>query len=249
VTIPHKEHALRWLVGQGFRTSELARRCGAVNTLVRRADGTWEGDNTDARGALAALQSSERIRDHGLRGRQADVLGAGGVARAIAAALCAQGCTVIVYNRTPQRAENLARELRCSWKPWDERRQYTGDILINCTSVGLWPAVDDSPLPDEAVRPGTLVMDTVYRPAQTRLLRAAAARGCETISGAEMFLAQAAVQHELWHGVQTGTASTLDVMRAALQPSLGLSDPGARAEPGAGLSGPAPAERRPQRDA
>jgi len=213
VTIPHKEHALRWLAARGLPVSALAARCGAVNTLVHRPDGTWAGDNTDARGALAALQANARGRTGALRRARVDVLGAGGAARAVVAALRDCGCTVTIYNRTAQRAAELARELRCAWQPWDARLHCGGDVLINCTSVGLWPAVDDSPLPDDAFRPGTLVFDTVYRPPQTRLLRAAAARGCETVSGVEMFLAQAAAQHELWHGAP----APADVMRVALQ--------------------------------
>ena len=252
VTLPHKEHAFRWLHEHSQRISELAGYCGAANTLTRLSDGSWAGDNTDGLGAWAALQGSVGLMARGtwpeaestyqnLGGQasglspdrpevgppdalvrrsknqwprlEVDVLGAGGVARAVAAVLCEHGCQVTIYNRTPERAEGLARELRCAWKPWAARCQYTGDVLINCTTLGLWPAVDQTPIPDDALRAGTLVFDTVYRPARTRLLSAAQARGCRIVSGVEMFVRQAAAQHELWHK----SPAPIEIMRRALK--------------------------------
>lgn len=212
VTLPHKEHTLRWLGERGQRSTDLARRCGAVNTLTRQSDGVWVGDNTDGLGAVGALQQAMSDRKGPLRGLGVGLLGAGGVARAIAAALLDQGCAVTVYNRTPERAARLAQELRCAWRPWQERTRSTGTVLINCTSVGLWPDVDRSPVPAEALRRGTWVFDTVYRPRETRLLRAARARGCHVVDGVEMFLRQAAGQYERWHG---GVAP-VETMRNAL---------------------------------
>jgi 3-dehydroquinate dehydratase/shikimate dehydrogenase len=199
VTLPHKEHALRWLETHGFAIGPLARRCGAVNTLLRRADGTWTGENTDGPAAVCALHSTVRCRESGLRGLRVDVLGAGGVARAIISALQNEGGRVTVCSRSAPRAQRLAQDLRCDDKPWAARLDCTGDVLINCTPLGMWPAVADTPVPDEALRPGMVVFDTVYRPAETRLLHAARERGCEVISGLAMFIAQAAAQFELWH--------------------------------------------------
>jgi 3-dehydroquinate dehydratase/shikimate dehydrogenase len=212
VTLPHKEHALRWLDEWGGAVSAPARRCGAVNTLIRRPDDTWGGDNTDGRGAVMALRTLPECSADQLRGRVVSVLGAGGVARAIVAALCDAGADVTVYNRSENRAQRLASELGCRHTPWANRLHYAGDILINCTSLGLWPAVDETPLPDEALRPGTVVFDTIYQPAETRLLRAARARGCAVISGLEMFLHQAEAQFELWHGI----AAPSGAMRASV---------------------------------
>ncbi|MCK4340222.1 MAG: shikimate dehydrogenase [Phycisphaerae bacterium] len=211
VTLPHKEHALCWLDQRGHHVSPSARRCGAVNTLTRRRDGSWMGENTDAGGALAALQAAWRGGEIPWRDLEVAILGAGGVARAVATALREQDCEVTIYNRTAERAETLARELRCAWKPWEERDQYTARILINCTALGLWPAVDETPLPAEALRPETLVFDTIYRPARTRLLRAAQERGCQVVSGSEMFIRQAAAQFESWQG----KAAPIAVMRQA----------------------------------
>lgn len=206
VTLPHKEHALRWLDERGFGVSGLARQCGAANTLTRRADGTWEGDNTDAHAALEALQTAARVGGDRLRGLRVDVLGAGGAARAVVVALREHDCAITIYNRTAERADRLARELRCAYKPWEQRRQCSGDVLINCTSLGQWPAESETPLPEEALRPQTLVFDMVYRPRLTRLLRAARARGCEVVSGFRMFIGQAAAQCERWHGPAAASA-------------------------------------------
>ncbi|HPM23163.1 MAG TPA: shikimate dehydrogenase [Phycisphaerae bacterium] len=212
VTLPHKESALRWLDEKGHAVMPRARRCGAVNTLTRGPDGTWEGDNTDGLGARAALDAARA----GLsRGRAVAVLGAGGVARAVVAELVDAGCAVTLYNRSAERAAHLAHELRCAWQPWDARVRYVGEILINCTSVGLWPATNDTPLPDDCLRAGTLVMDTVYRPAETRLLRVARAHGCQVIDGVEMFIRQAAAQFERWQA----RPCPLAVLRSAL-PSM-----------------------------
>lgn len=211
VTLPHKQAACDWVARHGGRIGALARRCGAVNTLARAADDTWHGENTDGPGALAALQAA-LPPGRSLRGLRVTVLGAGGVARAVVAVLRERGSHITVYNRTPERAARLADELGCAWRPWSERAAHAGDILVNCTSVGLWPAVDDTPVPDDALRPDLLVFDTVYRPARTRLLRAALARGCRIIDGVELFLRQAAAQHELWHG----RPAPLAAMRAAL---------------------------------
>ncbi len=200
VTMPHKEHVVRWLDQRGYQVSELARRCGAVNTLVRAADGGWQGENTDALGALSALESVPELAGGGLDGAAVDVLGAGGVARAVAAALVARRCRVTIYNRTGARARALAQRLRCAWKPWGQRSVGSGRILVNCTSVGMTPDVKASPISAQRLHPETVVFDAVYNPAQTQLLREARACGCRVVSGVELFIGQAAEQYTLWHG-------------------------------------------------
>ena len=199
VTIPHKVHALRWLRRRGYAVSERAARCGAVNTLIRRAGGAWAGDNTDVAGAQAALWTLPGLTRGGLRGRRVDVLGAGGVARAVVAALRECGCRVTIYSRAPAAGRTLARRFGCEWRPWAQRAAANGEVLINCTSVGMWPAVNRSPLPARALGRARIVFDTVYTPPRTRLLRDARRRGCRAISGLEMFIGQAAEQYRLWH--------------------------------------------------
>jgi 3-dehydroquinate dehydratase/shikimate dehydrogenase len=212
VTLPHKTHALRWLRAHGHALTPLAAQCGAVNTLARKPDGGWLGDNTDAPAIVTVLENVLARHGRELRGAQVCILGAGGVARAAIAGLRAQDCAITVFNRTPERAAALAAELHCTARPWAERAAHTADIIVNCTAVGLWPAVDDTPLPDTALSGGAVVLDTVYRPRETRLLRDAAQRGCAVVSGVEMFVAQAAAQFTRWHG----RPAPHDTLRAAL---------------------------------
>jgi len=200
VTIPHKQHALRWLSETGGTISEVARRCGAVNTLIRNDNGKWRGENTDAAGVVRALSSVTDIREKGLGAFSVDVLGAGGAARAAVAVLVEHGGRVTIHNRDEERARELARQFGCESATWEQRVRGAGDILVNCTSVGMAPDVDRSPMPAERFTSGPIVFDTIYNPAETRLLREARERGCRTISGMDMFAAQANEQISLWHG-------------------------------------------------
>jgi 3-dehydroquinate dehydratase/shikimate dehydrogenase len=212
VTLPHKEHALRWLDEHGGPVAPVARRCGAVNTLMREADGTWSGHNTDVAGVVAALGALPAWTGDDWRGRRVAVLGAGGVARAVVAALMDRGGHVTVFNRTAERARRLATEFDCASAEWAVRTGHSADLLVNCTSLGMSPRVQETAYPDEALSPGLTVFDTVYQPAETRLLCAARARGCPTVSGVDMFLHQAAAQFKLWHGQPVA----LDALRKAL---------------------------------
>lgn len=193
VTLPHKHSALAW----ADWCDPLARRIGAANTLKRDA-GLWRALNTDYGGLIDAVAAGLRT-DAGAIGRmRAVVLGAGGVARAAVAGLCDQGCDVTIYNRTAGRAEALADAFGCTFRPWSERSGLSADLIVNCTRVGLWPEVDDTPLDAAAIPPNAVVMDTVYRPVRTRLLGDARQRGCVTIDGVEMFVRQAARQYAIW---------------------------------------------------
>jgi len=211
VTLPHKENALHWLLERGFAASETARRCGAVNTLTR-VPGGWHGDNTDGAGAVRALLAHPGLTATGLPGRTAAILGAGGVARSVAAALLESGVRVTLYNRSPERAARLASALGCAWEPWERRSGCKADILVNCTQVGMWPDIHETPLDLSGCGGAGLVFDTIYNPPQTRLLREAARSGRQTLGGVEMFIAQAAGQFERWHA----RTAPLVVMRAAL---------------------------------
>ncbi|MEE9294518.1 MAG: hypothetical protein V3W34_06120, partial [Phycisphaerae bacterium] len=100
----------------------------------------------------------------------------------------------------------------CSVRPWEDRSAAGGKILINCTSVGMWPDADASAMPAEALRPDTVVFDTVYRPQETRLLVDAAACGCTAVGGLGMFVRQAARQFEYWTQQPADYARILEVM-------------------------------------
>jgi 3-dehydroquinate dehydratase/shikimate dehydrogenase len=226
VTIPHKENALA-RVGAA-NVDELSRAIGAINTIVITGDGAGPlaGWNTDYAAAMDALAASLGGRRESLRGRRVAVLGAGGAARAIVAALAHYGADTTLYNRTQSRAEQLAREFdrgaAGAVRAGDlaELGSLQAEILINCTPVGMHPHVDASPLPaDAALARGTVVFDTIYNPIRTQLLRQADAAGCRTITGVDMFVNQAAAQYELW----IHRPAPRDIMRQAMLDRLGTS--------------------------
>ncbi|HTR72249.1 MAG TPA: shikimate dehydrogenase [Solirubrobacteraceae bacterium] len=219
VTIPHKHAALEI----ADSATEPARAIGAANTLTFCPDGSIEAENTDAPGFLAALGVSPKDMT-------ALVLGAGGSARAAVWALREAGAReVSVWNRTPERATELARDLDVRAVPHPEG----ADLLVNCTSVGLHPADDageisapaglqQSATGREALNSLELtfdqvgiyahVVDFVYNSAPTPLLAAARAHGAHAVGGLEVLLGQGALSFEIW----TGRPAPLEIMRAAL---------------------------------
>ena len=200
VSIPHKQTVMAHLDA----VDDTARRIGAVNTLTLR-DGRLVGSNTDWIGAVRALE-----RETDLAGRRAVVLGAGGTARAVVFGLRERGARVVVLNRTPERAAALARALGAeSAGGLAELAATEHDVLVNTTSVGL--RGDASPVAPEALRAGSVVLDAVYDPERTRLLRDAEARGARIVPGKWMLVHQAAAQLELW----TGREAPIDVMAEA----------------------------------
>ncbi|HET6427141.1 MAG TPA: shikimate dehydrogenase [Phycisphaerae bacterium] len=205
VTIPHKENAL----ARADEVDELSRRIGAVNTLQVRPDGSLRGWNTDYAGATDALCEAMGIARDGLAGRSVAVLGAGGAARAIVAAMAHYGAEVIIYNRTVSRGQKLAGEFGAAARGLDALAAMSAEIVINCTSLGMHPNVEATPVPAEALAGVSVVFDTVYNPLQTRLLREAAEAGCRTVSGVDMFVNQAAAQFEPW----TGKPAPRELMR------------------------------------
>jgi len=207
VTIPHKEAIVPLLDG----LDPLAREIGAVNTVVNKA-GNLMGYNTDSTAALRELE--EGLGD--LRNKKVLLIGAGGAARAIAFGLKKKGADVTLINRTEDRARRLAQELGCHYRRFEDVTKIDGEVLINTTSVGMYPKTDVSPVPPEALRPGMWVFDIVYNPLQTCLLREAEERGCRTLDGLRMFLYQAAQQFELW----TGRPAPLELMERVIREKL-----------------------------
>jgi shikimate dehydrogenase len=200
VSIPHKQAVMAHL----DEVDETARRIGAVNTATLR-DGRLVGSNTDWIGAVRALE-----RATGLAGRRAVVLGAGGTARAVVFGLRERGARVTVLNRTPERARALARELGAEAAGGlADLARTEHEVLVNTTSVGL--GSDASPVAPESLRAGSVVLDAVYEPERTRLLRDAEARGARTVAGKWMLVHQAAAQLELW----TGREAPIDAMAEA----------------------------------
>jgi shikimate dehydrogenase len=191
VTIPFKESVIPCLGA----IDPLARRIGAVNTIVNRG-GRLMGYNTDAIGALMALEAKAP-----LKGKNCILLGAGGAARAIGFILKQKGASLSIFNRSLRRGQRLARSLECRFIPLEEIAAVRGDILIQTTPVGMSPHSDQCPVPEAVLRPGMVVMDIIYDPLETRLLRMARERGCTAINGIPMLIYQGAEQFRLWTGV------------------------------------------------
>jgi 3-dehydroquinate dehydratase/shikimate dehydrogenase len=152
------------------------------------------------------------------------VLGAGGAARAIVAALAHYGADVTIYNRTPARAEALAEEFTGTGAGGTVRaaglsalQTLDAEIVINCTPIGMYPHVEACPLPDDdRLAEGMVVFDTIYNPMETQLLRRARRRDCQIVTGVDMFVNQAAAQYEFW----TGRTAPRDVMRKVVLAKL-----------------------------
>ena len=214
VTIPHKVGVMEAL----DEVAPAAREIGAVNTVVRRA-GRLLGSNTDCPAAVEALLGAlggGEATGSPLAGRRVVLLGAGGAARAVAYGLSREGVLLTILNRTPARAEALARELGARCGGLDRLAEVPCDILVHTTSVGMHPRVGESIVPAEALRPGMVVFDAVYNPVRTRLLAEAERAGCVTVSGVDWFVEQAALQFGTW----TERPAPRDLMRRIVLDAL-----------------------------
>jgi shikimate dehydrogenase len=215
VSIPHKEAVMAHL----DEVDETARRIGAVNTVTRHG-ARLVGSNTDWLGVVRALE-----REGSLDGRRAVVLGAGGTARAAIFGLRERGTRVTVLNRRVARAEAVAAELGAERAgPLTELAELSYDLLVHATPVGL--REDASPVPAEAIRPGAVVLDAVYDPDPTRLLRDAHARGARPISGKWLLVEQAREQIHLWTGHLPDAsvlARAFDGVGAGIDPRAGAT--------------------------
>lgn len=230
ITIPHKENALQYLSEKGAAIDPLAAQIGALNTIViDRAGGEVQlsGTSTDYSAILDSITTRLGITRADLADYRVAVLGAGGTGRTAVAALAQCGATVVVYNRTKDRADALAEEFNGkSGKVVSARMEKLCDscchIYLNTTSVGMHPNVDASPLREQPpiFSADTLVFDTVYNPMKTRLLQQAEAAGAMTITGVEMFVRQAAAQFEAWTKLPAPTDVMRNVVEHRLRPPL-----------------------------
>ena len=213
ITVPHKEAALDVVDVAG----PLARRIGAVNTIIVRGDGTLEGTNTDAYGFTEHLKAT--VPDWQASRGPAVIIGAGGAARAISVALVDAGVAEIrIVNRTLARAEALATAVGEPVRvlPWTGRANAVGDaaLVVNTTTLGMTgqPALD---LEAASIADDAVVCDIVYAPLQTPLLRAAAGRGLRTVGGLGMLIHQARPGFEAWFGVAPEITDDLRAFLAA----------------------------------
>jgi 3-dehydroquinate dehydratase/shikimate dehydrogenase len=237
VTIPHKEAA----AGAAERQDDAVIETQAANTLVRSPKGL-HAYNTDYQGVLDALRAhfigqematEAASHPHGVvetrRALSIDflgnspvhdkavlVLGAGGVARAVTHALHRAGALVTITNRTPERGLKLAEEVGCRNTDWAARHSVICDVVVNCTSVGMHPNLDEMPVHPSFLKAGQTIFDTVYTPETTLLVKEARDRGCAVITGVELFVRQAALQFQLF----TGRPAPLELMRKVVKRAL-----------------------------
>jgi shikimate dehydrogenase len=206
VTIPFKLDALR----AAETCDDVARHVGAANTL-RRRHGRWEATNTDLAGFLAPLESELGRSPAGLR---AAVLGAGGAARAVVAALCSRGARVTVHARRRQQAKEVAGAFGVAIGPWPPEPG-SWDLLVNCTPLGGSGRRGESPMSVREMT-GRFVYDLTYGEGPSALLAAARSAGCFALDGIPMLVAQAERQFEWW----TGQPPEAGVMDRAARRSL-----------------------------
>ena len=233
VTIPHKVSVMAHL----DTIEPAARHIGAVNTIVK-SDNTLSGYNTDASGALLALQHAGVE----LAGKQVVVIGSGGAARAITfgLALATPASRLTILGIEEDERRTLAHNLRegtplpIEDHPLDantlEPALAQAQVMIHCTPVGMDPHVEQTCVPQHLFHPDLTVMDIVYNPLDTRLLKEARDAGCPTIRGLEMFLHQAVAQFELW----TGQPAPVPIMRQVLESQFSRSSSSSPSPPGRG---------------
>jgi shikimate dehydrogenase len=205
VTIPHKVPVIKLLDS----LDPLARDIGAVNTVVND-NGKLIGFNTDAEGFLRAM------RERGVEpaNKKIVIIGAGGASRSISYILARENAFLTLSNRSPDPAYEIARLVQDKFGKsvtvcQPGKSLENTDILVNATSIGMTPGINESPVPAGLLTPGLTVFDIVYNPVETRLLREAKAAGAKAFSGLDMLAWQGALAFEKW----TGQPAPLDLMR------------------------------------
>lgn len=224
ITIPYKVSAIPLLDS----ITEAVSIVGAVNTIrIDGSSGRLEGFNTDITGFLADLAANQV---HITKNMKAIVLGAGGAARAVGVALCRSGLKTIFVNRTYEHAESLVQFLKSSWTTADIEAttldslaevSHDADLIVNVTSVGMWPDVEKSPWPERIPFPkNATVYDTIYRPLRTRLMRDAERAGLRAVGGLGMLVYQGAASYEVW----TGQKPSIEIMKMTCEQKMMMED-------------------------
>ena len=212
ITHPHKETVIKYL----DQLTDEAKKIGAVNTVFMK-DGMLFGANTDVTGFLRSLH--ENFID--IKDKKVLILGAGGAAKAVVSAVFNDAGSIVILNRTIERAEEISektgKRIRAGGLNEIEEEIEETEILINCTPLGMKGVYENiSPVDPEILNSDITVIDTVYNPVKTKLLREAEKRGSRTINGIEMFIHQAAESLRIW----TGKDPPINVMRDSLRRCL-----------------------------
>ncbi|MGD9947691.1 MAG: shikimate dehydrogenase [Desulfobulbus sp.] len=212
VTVPFKVEIMPYL----DHIDPVAQKIGAVNTLVfdrsTQDRVLCKGYNTDWLGSNKALADEIALERSTVL-----IVGAGGAARAVGFGLIEAGAKVIITNRTESKGQDLATQLGCSFIPAPGLAEIRADALVNTTSVGMSPHTDSIPIQADLLGRFPVVMDIVYAPLQTRLLREAASRGCRTIDGLKMLQYQGAAQFTLWTNRPAPHATMREALLCELQ--------------------------------
>lgn len=208
-TVPHKMEVMKYL----DEIDPVAQKIGAVNTVVND-NGFLKGYNTDWLGTVIPLEQKTT-----LEGKKIAIVGAGGAARAMAYGVVEKGAHLTIYNRTKEKAEELASEVGARSASLDSLSDVANaDILINSTSIGLDETRDQTPIPAEYISSNQIVFDAVYNPYETTLLKIAKEKGATIIHGIEMLLHQGTAQFTYY----TDHDAPENVMRSSLIAHFGL---------------------------
>jgi shikimate dehydrogenase len=207
VTIPYKTAVMPYL----DEVDASSQAIGAVNTILHDDKGRLKGYNTDWIGMVRDLEESLEIKK-----KTFAILGAGGTARAAVFGIRQRGGIPVIVNRTPERGERLAKEFGVPFYPLSQIKDIKADCLINTTPVGMVPDQAKSPLSREIIGRFRWVMDCIYNPLKTRLLKDAEEAGCRAINGLGMFVHQGAEQIRIW----TGKEPPIELMREVVLAKL-----------------------------
>ena len=199
VTLPFKQNIMKYL----DEIDPIAKKIGAVNT-IKNDDGFLTGKNTDADGGLEALIS----RGYNISGQNILLIGAGGAAKALTYKMAEEANEIVIINRDLKRALKLSNKISKSFKVNIKARNFNKNILkeeclkaniiINTTPIGMYPSVDESPIPVECLHEDLIVYDIIYNPIETKLIRDANQKGCKTLGGLDMLVNQGALAFEWW---------------------------------------------------
>ncbi|MBC8439776.1 MAG: shikimate dehydrogenase [Deltaproteobacteria bacterium] len=204
ITIPFKESIMDYLDW----IDDDAIMIGAVNT-IKNKNGKLFGYNTDHQAAIAPL------KPFGIKDKKVCLIGAGGAAQAVAYGIHKEKGNLVIINRDKVRGEKLALKYDADFIPLNEIDKsgvIKADIIINTTSIGMYPDIENIAFPIQYIESHMVIMDIIYNPLKTKLLSEAKIKGCTTIDGLSMFLHQGGAQFKLW----TGITPDIKWMRQAL---------------------------------
>ena len=189
ITMPWKKDIIKHSIA-----SKEVKKIGAANTIAIKK-GKKISFNTDASGAIMALKQKTT-----LKGKKIALLGAGGLARAITYQLKKEKSDMTIYNRSLDKAKKLAKAMKCKSAPLQNINKAQFDIVINATSLGMTPKINQSPIKNKKILKNKVVFETIYSPEETKLVKQAKSQMAKIILGKDLFIFQAQEQLYLWTG-------------------------------------------------